>query len=125
MRHEERFSAAKGTPARNFEVIGFRPNYPEWAELLVVTDSLRALRDGASEYQFVGYDRIELLRPGQVHPVDVIQTPETDAFFLGNVSSDWIWGIVDQYDTGELGPDPLSCRLRDESCVSSIHGIAS
>lgn len=104
----ERFSSPKGTTTLNYEIIGFRPGYDEWAELIVITDELVLIRDDDQYFEsqdetFCGFDRIILLQPGDVRPSDVIQTEKTVVNFIAMKGpEDWFQDFVLAFDAKKL-----------------------
>lgn len=109
LRADERFSSLKGSVASCFEVIGFRPGYSEWAELLVITDDLQSLRDtdlsSSMEELFCGFETIRLLSPGDIRPADVIQTDTTHQCWLGSLTGSWLADFAEQFDAGKFSTD--------------------
>lgn len=91
------YSGASGSKVTNWELIGVRSGY-DFAELLLITNDENFLndfiREGKNDSNLMGFDRYDVLNPGDPRPVDVFETPTTVKGFVGlhfdEFASDWL-----------------------------------
>ncbi len=93
-----KYGGRKGTKTQWFEFIGYRPCVTSWCELLCVGDDFMFFRDTLTAERLPdgwhGFERFQVLKPGDKRPVDVIATAVTNYAFIGR---DCVHEFIDQW----------------------------
>jgi hypothetical protein len=99
-----------GTIADHYELVGYRPEVTGWCELLAVSDFLERIEDCQEMHypppEWQGFDRYELVEPGQRREADTIELPTTRKLFIGGCD---FLSWAQQYRDTKDEPQPLKC----------------
>ncbi len=98
----------RGHVVTQFEFVGVRPGVSGVAELILITDFADCVRDSfLSSVSFHGYAKLFVFKPGELRPLDVVSTDETNWMCIGFDPNEFTttWAMLHDLESGVISEE--------------------